>query len=123
MKMLNGLNKSDAGSITMWGREGGPFARLSALDARLSTSHQWLRARAHEKGTGALGGAEHGCRRQARRASRVGFRLGERYRSERRTANQIDAKSIDFAEDSFAPADADSPSTGKIKCSKGIEHF
>ena len=122
MKMLNGLNKSDAGSITMWGREGG-----LSLDSRLwtldSTSHQWLRARAHEKGTGALGGAEHGCRRQARRASRVGFRHGERYRSERRTANQIDAKSIDFAEDSFAPADADSPSTGKIKCSKGIEHF
>ena len=49
LKMLNGLIKPDAGSITMWGREGGPFARLSALDARLSTSHQWLRARTLEK--------------------------------------------------------------------------
>jgi hypothetical protein len=39
---------------------------------------------------------------------------------------KIDAKItsiIDFAEDSFNPADAESPSTGKIKCSKGIEHF
>jgi hypothetical protein len=52
--------------------------------------HQWLRARAHEKGTGAPGGAEEGCRRQARRASRVG-----------RTSNQINEKIdeiIDFAE-------------------------
>jgi hypothetical protein len=43
----------------------------------------------------------NGCRRQARRASRFGFRLGERYSSERRSANQINAKIdeiIDFAE-------------------------
>ena len=61
------------------------------------------------------GGAKEGSRRQARRASRVG-----------RAANQIDAKIdeiIDFAEDSFNPAYAESPSTGKIKCSKGIERF
>ena len=58
------------------------------------------------------GCAEEGCRRQARRALRVG-----------RTANQIDAKIVDFAQDSFAGPDAESPSKGKIKCSKGIEHF
>jgi ABC-type multidrug transport system ATPase subunit len=43
----------------------------------------------------------NGCRRQARRASRFGFRLGERYSSERRSANQINEKIdeiIDFAE-------------------------
>ena len=52
--------------------------------------HQWLGARAHEKGTGTPGGVEEGFRRQARRASRFG-----------RNANQIDAKIdeiIDFAE-------------------------
>ena len=42
------------------------------------------------------------------------------------TKKEIDAKIdeiIDFAEDSFNPAYAESPSTGKIKCSKGIERF
>ena len=118
MKMLNGLIKSDAGSITMREREGGPFARLSALDARLHFPSMAPCSGSRKRNRSA-------GRRGARvpKATRVGFRLGERYRSERRTANQIDAKSIDFAEDSFAPADEDSPSTGKIKCSKGIEHF
>ena len=51
----------------------------SDFDRTREYLHQWLRAWANEKGTGAPGGAEEGCRRQARRASRVG-----------RTANQID---------------------------------
>ena len=48
------------------------------------------------------GCAEEGCRRQARRALRVV-----------RNANQIDAKTIDFAEDSFKLADAGSPLQAK----------
>ena len=42
------------------------------------------------------------------------------------TKKKIDAKIdeiIDFAHISFAGAYAESQSTGKIKCSKGIEHF
>ena len=42
------------------------------------------------------------------------------------TKKKIDAKIyeiIDFAHDSFAGAYAEGQSTGKIKCSKGIEHY
>ena len=79
-----GANQHDAVEDAQWFDQAGcgrgwglSFARLSALDF---PSHQWLRAGAHEKGTGAPGGAKEGCRRQAHRALRVG-----------RTANQIDA--------------------------------
>jgi lipopolysaccharide transport system ATP-binding protein len=90
--MLNGLIKPDRGTITMRGRSlrSGPGSLDSRLWTLVISSHQWLRARAHEKGTGAPGGAEEGCRRQARRASRFG-----------KSANQIDEKIdeiIDFAE-------------------------
>ena len=57
LKMLNGLIKPDAGSITMRGRVGGRSLRSGppSLDARLwrldTSSHQWLCARPHEKGT------------------------------------------------------------------------
>ena len=146
LKMLNGLIKPDAGSITMRGRVGALIALGAGFNPILTgrepkgwearrTSNRRLAQRVQRRREGAnqniyINGsvlgltkkepvrrrcAEEGCRRQARRASRVG-----------RTANQIDAKIdeiIDFAQDSFVGPDAESPSTGKIKCSKGIEHF
>ncbi len=45
-----------------------------------------------------MGNGEIGCRRQARRALRTGFRLGERYSSERMRANQIARKFDEIVE-------------------------
>ena len=53
LKMLNGLIKPDAGSITMRGRVGALIALGAGfnpiLTGRGEYLHQWLRARAHEK--------------------------------------------------------------------------
>ena len=52
------------------------------------------------EGTSRRGSRSDDCRKAAPKEEQVGFRLGERYSSERRTANQIDAKIdeiIDFS--------------------------
>jgi lipopolysaccharide transport system ATP-binding protein len=100
LKMLNGLIKPDAGSITMRGRVGALIALGAGFNPILtgraglwtldSASPSMAPSWGSKKGTGTPGGAEEGCRRRARRASRFG-----------RNANQIDAKIdeiIDFAE-------------------------
>jgi hypothetical protein len=50
LKMLNGLIKPDRGTITMRGRSlrSGPGSLDSRLWTLVISSHQWLRARAHE---------------------------------------------------------------------------
>jgi hypothetical protein len=99
--MLNGLIKPDAGSITMRGRVGAHFC--STLGSGRSTPLP---------SNGPVLGLTKKEPERRPPAGRV-LRLGERYSSERRNANQIDAKIIDFAEDSFKLADAESPLQAK----------
>jgi lipopolysaccharide transport system ATP-binding protein len=94
LKMLNGLIKPDRGTITMRGRVGALIA-LGAGFNPILTGRENIYINGSvlgltKKEPERRGCAEEGCRRRARRASRVG-----------RTANQIDQKIdeiIDFAE-------------------------
>ena len=111
--------KPDAGSITMRGRVGALIA-LGAGFNPILTGREPEGWEARRKSNRRLARRVQRRREGANQNIYInGFVLGL-------TKKKIDAKIyeiIDFAHDSFAGAYAEGQSTGKIKCSKGIEHF